>query len=79
MNTRELKAYDEQQRQDVIEFFDSYKGDLPNVGCEKIVMRDKFLSTSLERIKQPHTSADFVATMRRLKKIKQIIESGTNS
>lgn len=75
MNSRELAAYAQSEREKVETFFMGYTGELPNLGCEKIVNKDLFISTSLERLKQKHTSKGFISTINRLKKIKQHIEN----
>lgn len=77
MNTKQLADYAEQERVKITEFFNSYKGELPKVknGAEHIINPNLMVATGLERIKQSHKSADFIACMRRLKWYKQILEN----
>jgi len=77
MTPKQLAEYAEQERVKITEFFNSYKGELPKVknGAENIVNPKLMVATGLERIKQSHKSADFIAAMRRLKWYKQYLEN----
>jgi hypothetical protein len=75
LNRKQLEEYANQEKKKITDFFKDYKGEIPSIGCEKVVDSKKFLETNLSRLQQHHTSQDFIAVMRRLKRIKKHIEN----
>lgn len=75
MTDKQLADYAEQERVKITKFFKEWKGELPNIGFEKIIDQSLFINTSLQRLKQSHHSADFKANIIRLKKYKKAIEN----
>ncbi len=77
MNSKELERYAEQERIKITEFYSNWKGELPKVknGAENIINPKLMVEVGLERIKNSHKSADFIACMRRLKWYRLYLEN----
>jgi len=75
MTPKQLQNYADAEVAKLRLFF-SVPRKLPSrVGCESIPDSDKTIKAALERLKQPAKSADFKATIIRLKMYRAIIEN----